>query len=149
MHPDLIPGIISVIFGTVYTSQAIVLPKANIGNPWAPIYFPLSLGVLLVAFGIGLILKARAEKRAAGKAAKHVYFDRASLFLIAGTIVICVLYAMIFEKVGFIIATMLFVGSLLFIVNGIKSWKVNIITSVAFTLVIWYIFEKLFYINLP
>ncbi|MBN1334186.1 MAG: tripartite tricarboxylate transporter TctB family protein [Synergistales bacterium] len=145
MRSDTILGIFAIIFGGIYSAQALALPKASIGNPWAPIYFPLSLGVLLVAFGILLILKSMKSK----KAGRVLSFPREAMILIAGTLVLCSVYIFLFEKIGFISSTMIFMASVLTFINEFKNWKTNLTVAVSFTLLIWYVFEKLFYINLP
>ncbi len=63
--------------------------------------------------------------------------------------VLGILYANIFYKIGFIYSTLIFLGGILFLVNGIRGWKANISVTVVFTLAVWYIFQKLFLIQLP
>ena len=46
MNSDVIIGIAGLTLGISYLIQSLNLPKAFIGNPWAPIYFPLSLGAV-------------------------------------------------------------------------------------------------------
>jgi putative tricarboxylic transport membrane protein len=145
MNKDLITGICAVIFGGVYAAQALQLPKATIGNPLAPVYFPLGLGILMVAIGLVQIAAAIREKQEHKTKAK----DEGYAILILGTALLGVLYALIFEHVGFIISTLFFLGGILFLVNGPKAWKMNTSVTVIFTLSIWYVFEQVLSISLP
>lgn len=145
MRSDYIVGIFGILFGAIYSIQSILLPKASIGNPWAPIYFPVTLGVLMIGFGILLLLKGLKQK----KEGTGLYFPREALILISGTLLVCAVYAFIFERIGFIASTIIFMASVLTLINEFKNWKTNLAVAVCFTLLIWSVFEKLFYINLP
>ncbi len=48
-------GIVSIILGIVYIIQTLALPRASIGSPMSPLYFPLGLGVSMVVLGTGSI----------------------------------------------------------------------------------------------
>lgn len=149
MNPNVIVGIVATLLGLVYSLQAFGLPKASIGNPWAPIYFPMALGILMAAMGILMImvevLRGKTRVQASAKAQK----DKSYIILIIGTIIICVVYAAIFNMVGFIISTLLFLGGMLFLVNGPRAWMTNTIITVIFTFAVWYTFEKILMISLP
>ncbi|MCX7827764.1 MAG: tripartite tricarboxylate transporter TctB family protein [Thermanaerothrix sp.] len=149
MRPNLWVGSAAILIGVVYTIQAFMLPKAMVGNPWAPLYFPIGLGLLMVALGgILVLLEVRKGLKPSG-GTSMVHFNPSSLRLIAGTSAACVVYAAMFERIGFVPSTALFLGAMLFMVNGIKSWKLNLVISAAFTAGAWYTFVKLFQINLP
>jgi putative tricarboxylic transport membrane protein len=59
------------------------------------------------------------------------------------------LYAAFFDKVGYVISTILFLEGELFLFNGLKNWKVNTMVSVIFSLVIYILFSKLLGVYLP
>ena len=149
MRRDTIVGLVSLCFGAVYTIQAFQLPKASIGNPWAPIYFPATLGVLTMLLGLAVLLvdrkrAAEGHRDKAGKAKDPGYW-----ILTGGTILLSVAYGFLFEHIGFISSTLLFLGGLLFLVNGKSAWKLNSIITVLFTLGLWVVFVKAFHIKLP
>lgn len=142
MNPDILVGVFSVALSGLYGYSAWSLPDAFIGNPMAPKYFPLMLAACGCLFGIGLIIKAMKQ----GKV-KTLKFPAIVLNLV---IIACaIIYSLIFERIGFIPATILFLGGLLFLVNGVKGWKINLAVSLCFTFGAWYVFERLFSINLP
>ncbi|MBL3593479.1 MAG: tripartite tricarboxylate transporter TctB family protein [Synergistaceae bacterium] len=142
MRSDVLVGAVSILFGMAYTVQTLHLPKAMVGNPWAPLFFPLALGVLLVAMGIVVLLKGLRHHPSSAK-------KGGSKRLIVVTILICLAYTALFERIGFIPSTILFLGGLLFAVNGAKAWIVNSLIAVTFSFGVWYVFEKIFYMNLP
>ncbi|TYP55417.1 hypothetical protein [Thermosediminibacter litoriperuensis] len=61
MRRDGIVGFFALILGLIYSIQAYIMPKASIGNPWAPVYFPLGVGVLMMIVG-ALIIAGDARK---------------------------------------------------------------------------------------
>jgi putative tricarboxylic transport membrane protein len=149
MRPNALVGFTAFFVGIVYAVQAFHLPKAMIGNPWAPVYFPIGLGVLMAALGLLLVvLEARKGLRNL-EGVKRPKFQASSLKLIFGAAGLCVLYALLFERVGFIPSTLVFLGALLSLINGPKAWKINTLITLGFTFGAWYTFVKLFQINLP
>jgi putative tricarboxylic transport membrane protein len=144
MKSDVIVGIAGLALGISYFVQSLALPKAFIGNPWAPIYFPLSLGILMILCSAILLYTGIRKKRREEKILTSVPW-----FYVLGTMVIGFIYAFIFNKTGFIPSTIFFIGSLLIIINGKKGIITNIIITIGLTLGIWYCFEKILYISLP
>jgi putative tricarboxylic transport membrane protein len=148
MGRDSIVGFFALILGLIYSIQAYMLPKASIGNPWAPVYFPLGVGVLMMIVGALIIARdARKSDRSAPKDQKKK--DPGYVKLILGTVAACLVYAVIFNHVGFIISTMLFLGSVLFMVNGKAGWMSSAVIAAVFTITVWLAFEKILMINLP
>lgn len=144
----MVTGIGAIILGLLYTFKALSLPKASIGNPMAPLYFPLSLGVLMILMGV-IVIVVEKNKKIISENKKEEGKDKGYLKLIIGTIIASLVYTIIFDKIGFIISTILFLGFILFMVNGRENWLTNIMVTVIFTIGIWYIFEKLINISLP
>lgn len=146
MNADIIVGLFSAVFSIAYLTAAWTLPDASIGDPMAPKYFPLVVGALALIFSIALLArgKNRGPAKAKGKAP-----DKGHWILIGGLIICCLVYAAILERVGFLISTPLFLGAMLFLVNGVKGWKANVLTALGFSFGIWYVFDKLFMISLP
>jgi len=149
MRPNALVGFTALFLGIVYAIQAFNLPKAMIGNPWAPVYFPVGLGILMACLGLlQIVLEAR-KGLTNLEGVKRPKFQASSLKLIFGAAALCILYALIFERLGFIVSTLIFLGALLFLINGTRAWKLNAILTLGFTFGAWYTFVKLFQINLP
>jgi putative tricarboxylic transport membrane protein len=152
MRPNAVVGIAAILWGIAYSWQAWELPRAMIGNPLAPVLFPLGLGILFTALGILLFAQEARKGLRNLEGVKVPKFDRVTLGYIGGTSLICVIYAAVLEHVTFIPATLFFSGALLFFINRSRTsrtWAVNLILTLGFSFGGWYVFEKLFQINLP
>jgi len=149
MSKTISTGLVALLFGIIYSFQAFQLPKATVGNALAPLYFPLGLGILMAIFGFILIVQDIMKNgiviKKTNKTAKISYTAK----MITYTSVISILYALIFDKVGYVISTILFMAAILFAINGKKQWKINMIVSISFALIIYISFSKLLGIILP
>lgn len=146
MNPDAMVGVVSLVFCLAYTIAAYLLPDAAIGNPMAPKYFPLGVGLLGTVLSIALLARNLKRDYVAKKKKQP---DKGYWVLILGLCICCLVYAAVLEWIGFVISTTVFLGAMLFLVNGTKGWIANIAVSVIFTGVIWYSFTKLFLFTLP
>ncbi|WP_368658316.1 tripartite tricarboxylate transporter TctB family protein [Metabacillus halosaccharovorans] len=124
------------------------LPKANLGNPNGPLYFPIGLSFLLLIFSVLYLFQ---ELKTLNKENKKITLMLAGRTpkLIGLTVLLGVGYAFIFEIIGFLFSTVLFLGALLFVVNGKQKWKVNVIVTVCFSFLSWYAFSVLLGVSLP
>jgi DNA-binding Lrp family transcriptional regulator len=62
---------------------------------------------------------------------------------------VSILYGLLFEKIGYVLATTFFMGALLFAFNGVKKWRVNIIVALSFSISIYYSFSNILSVPLP
>lgn len=123
------------------------LPKANLGNPNGPLYFPIGLSVFMLIFSIFYFYQ---EWRSL-----HVHHEEVRLLLkgrtprlIGLTVLYGGIYAFIFERIGFLFSTILFLAALLFTVNGRKI-VVNLAVAIGFSFLSWYAFSVLLGVSLP
>lgn len=146
----MVPALI-IIVSVVWFIASLLLPKAPLGDPNGPMYFPLALSLFMLIMGVIYFiqeLKVRYKEKGILNALKAGRTPR----LLIVTIILCLLYSAIFESVGFLISTILFLGVLLFFINGFHGWKTwitNIAVSVLFSFVMWYGFSQLLGIGLP
>lgn len=148
MNPNLVVGIVSTVLGLVYTLMTLRIPKASIGSPWAPVLFPLGLGVLMTVLGVYLtMMSLLKDKRIFTQQRKPLNKD--FIELMVGTIVGMLAYAFLFDRIGFIASTLLFMGGIMFMVNGRKAWIKNLSVAAIFTLTVWYVFTGVLKVNLP
>lgn len=137
-----------IILSIVFLIGAIRLPKASLGNPNGPLYFPIGISILLLIFSIIYLFQEIKQLDKTNVKITEMFTGRTPK-LIGVTIVLGIGYTLIFESIGFLIATILFLGALLFLVNGIRKWKVNIIVALAFSFISWYAFSELLGVSLP
>lgn len=150
MRPNALVGLVSIVFGTFYGIQAYYLPKAVIGNPMAPIYFPLGLGVMMAFFGIILFVTEAKKGLNSDDKSRRPKFHAHSIKLIGIVVALCLIYTAIFDHAGFVFSTMFFLMSMLMIINNGKSKVLmNSIISLCFSFGMWYVFVKVFQISLP
>ncbi len=144
------------LFGMLYTVGAFMIPRASIGNPVAPKIFPLILGIGLSILGSLYTLKEYKQWRddeSSGSTKKFTPDElekkRKTNQLILFTAIAGIVYAAIFEAVGYILSTSLFIGGIMFAINGRKKWMTNVGVAVIFSVSVYMIFSNLLAIPLP
>ncbi len=143
-------GLLSTALGIIYLVMSYMLPDATIGNPMEPKIFPLMLGIGVTICGILLILSESKKKTTAEeiKNEKNKGLSHDSKLIIY-TCVVALVYALMFERIGYVLSTIIFMNAMLFVLNGKQKWKTNLIVSMAFSIGIYVIFLKLLAIPLP
>ncbi|MEG9295485.1 tripartite tricarboxylate transporter TctB family protein [Mangrovibacillus sp. Mu-81] len=124
------------------------LPKANLGNPNGPLYFPIGLSAFMLIFSIFYLFQEWKNINRPNMDIKLLLEGRTPK-LIGLTVLYGAIYALIFERIGFLLSTILFLGALLFTVNGIKKAVVNVIVAISFSFLSWYAFSVLLGVSLP
>lgn len=137
------------VLGITYTFGALALPRSPIGNPFAPIIYPLILGILLTLCGalqlaIGVMKQSKEQKKPNEK------FELTPVIkLIIISVVAAILYGILFDALGYVISTSLFMGTVLFSLNGKDKWKTNILVSIIFSVAVYLLFSNVLSIPLP
>lgn len=156
MDFNVIVGLGTLLFGAIYTAAAFNLDRATIGNPIEPLLFPIMLGIGMTVCGILLVATAVAEIKKDPVKFKKFKFERTTdgkipkdRILIAVTCLAGIVYAVIFEKLGYVISTILFLGLMLFLFRGKSKWRSNIIIALVFSLSVYLLFTKMLTIPLP
>ena len=143
-------GFVVAAFGLVYLIMTFNLKRSAIGDPMAPLYFPLGLGSMLVIFGIIQILRSDIKKsiesiKQMQSASEH---DRKINRMIAFTCVAGVVYAMVFEHLGFVLSTLGFMMAMLTLTDR-KAYVKNFIVASVFSVSIYLLFTNALGIPLP
>lgn len=144
-------GIVIVVLGIIYSVLSLNIDKAAVGNPNEPIVFPIILGILLIILGFLLFWGEHKKKVAIGDKAevKKKFVLTYELKMIVFICTVSVLYGLLFEKIGYVLSTVFFMGALLFAFNGVKKWRVNLTVALAFSISIYYCFSNLLSVPLP
>ncbi len=137
-------NVLALAFGIIYTIASLKLPRAPVGDPMGPIYFPLGLGIFMAVLGALMLITSKKDD-----SARHENFQKKNFTIVIIIVALGIAYSFLFNKLGFIASTLLFLLALLFLINGPKSWLKNILISVIFTVGIWLLFERVFLITLP
>ena len=150
MSFSIIPSLLFFVLGLVYTVSTALLPEAAVGRPFEPRIFPFMLGTLMLVMSLALMIREVKTRHDSKKDAEtQLFFKEAGFKKIALTCVFAVLYALLFDKAGYVISTIIFLELELFLFNGIKNWKINTAVALAFSLFIYIVFSKLLGVYLP
>ena len=126
------------------------LPSLEIGDPLGPKAFPRLLVVaLLVTAAILLyeIIKGRKPASASTVSLTPGASREAAYIVVAGVVVWTFLYFLVFEFLGYVIATTLYLLVLTSFLHRGK-WVTNVLTSVLFAVCSYVMFVKVLGVNL-
>lgn len=137
----LLVGIISLI-------ATLNLPKATIGNANGPLYFPLLISIILIVSSVVYFFQEWKLRGMEFKDFKLLKEGKAPRYLIF-SLVLMVIYTILFERIGFLYSTIIFLSGLMFLLNGRKKWLLNISIAVIFSFITWYSFAVLLQVSLP
>jgi putative tricarboxylic transport membrane protein len=136
-----------VILAAVYFYATAQIPSLEIGDPLGPKAFPRLLGIALVITG-GILLmemwRARGDKAQKDAAAPA---DWPVLRVLGGVVVWTALYFSVFELLGFVIATSIYLLVLMAYFHP-GRWMTNILTSVLFCIGTYVMFNHVLGVNL-
>ncbi len=141
---DLGAAAVLLAFGLFALTQARGLRFGSIVSP-GPGFFPLGLAAVFSLVSLGLVVRAlrmpAAEHRASGA-------DAAGRVKVVGTLVGLVVYALVLEPVGFLLATF---ALLLFFFTALQRqrWYVALGGSVATSFATYLVFKVWLGVNLP
>lgn len=137
----------TVLVAVVYLYATTLIPTLAIGDPLGPKAFPRLLGIaLLIACGFlalemwrGRHEEAEAEKE---KAAGEPLFEGKVLAVLLVVVVWTGCYYLVFEDLGFVIATTLYLLPMMMWFNR-RRWLANVASAALFSLFTYWLFVKL------
>ncbi|WP_105901813.1 tripartite tricarboxylate transporter TctB family protein [Vibrio gangliei] len=148
---DGLTGLFSIVFGLAYGGYAYNLPQPMFGNPLEAIFMPLVISAIAIFIGVLLVIKGgispsiAAVKAMLNENAQH----KANRRKIAITCVICLIYAVTFDPLGYVISTFIFMYAMLMVTCGTSAWKKSAIIALAFSVGVFVTFNELLSVNLP
>ena len=151
MTINLVTSIITIAVGLTYMIMAFNFPDATIGRPMEPKIFPIMLGIVLTILGLALLIEElikNSKNKDANKETIKLSFGNNGK-KIAITIINAIAYAILFNILGYVISTIIFLEIELLIFGGLKSWKVSTIVSVLFSVIAFLIFNTFLGLYLP
>jgi putative tricarboxylic transport membrane protein len=140
---DRVILVCTLLLAGVYFHATQQLPSLEIGDPLGPKAFPhlITLGLIVTAFLLLLeILRARRERTVAAAVAEAT--DYRPYLVVAGAAGWTVLYFLVFERLGYVIATAVYLFVLMAYFNR-GRWLANALTAVLFCLASYYMFQLL------
>lgn len=145
---DRVIVVCTVIVAAIYFYATTLIPSLEIGDPLGPKAFPRLLGVALLMSAGLLALEIWKERKArAPQAAPAGSEGMRTIWVIAGVSVWTAAYYIVFEKLGYIVATTIYLFALMAWFHRDK-WLANGLTAVLFSALSYLMFVKLD-VNLP
>lgn len=152
MTINLVSSIITIAVGLTYIIMAFNFPDATVGRPMEPKIFPVILGIALTILGFALLvdelIKNSKNKESKEKETIKISFGNNGK-KITITVVNAIIYTLLFNILGYVLSTIIFLEIELLIFGGLKSWKVSTIVSVLFSVIAFLIFNTLLGLYLP
>lgn len=149
MSLSIIPSLLCFVLGLVYTTATFMLPEASVGRAYEPKIFPMMLGIALIVLSLSLLVKELKIQSAKQDEKQVPLYKEPGFQKILMTCLFSAIYALIFDKAGYVVSTIFFLEMELILFNGKKNWKVNTAVAVLFSLFIYIVFSKLLGVYLP
>jgi putative tricarboxylic transport membrane protein len=146
---SIVPSLLFLLLGLIYTTATLLLPEASVGRPFEPKIFPLMLGIAMILLSLGLMAREVKTEKGESSSEDVPFYREAGFPKILLTCLFSFVYALIFDKLGYVLSTLLFLEAELLIFNGKENWKINTIVSLSFSLFIYIVFSKLLGVYLP
>jgi putative tricarboxylic transport membrane protein len=147
MMTDRVIFVCTIIIAAVYLYATTLIPSLEIGDPLGPKAFPRLLGIaLLIAAGLLFLEIWKDRKQPKPAPGTELAQWRYAGIITAVTVWTGVYYAL-FDKLGYILATTLYLLPLMAWFNRGK-WVANVLTTVLFAVGSYIMFVKLD-VNLP
>ena len=149
MTINLVSSIITIAVGLTYMIMALNFPNATVGRPLEPKIFPVILGIAMTILGFALLIDELIKNsKSKDKETIKLSFGNNGK-KIAITVINAIAYALLFNILGYVLSTIIFLEVELLIFGGLKSWKVSTIVSVIFSIIAFLIFNTLLGLYLP
>ena len=143
----------TLVLAGVYFWATAQIPSLELGDPLGPKAFPRMLGVGLLLGAAMLLVEiirntAKAKLSAGqGGASSELKGDRHH-WLVVAIAVWTAIYIVTFEPLGFVLSTAIYLLVLTAYFNR-NRWLMNVLTSVLFAVISYFMFTKLLGVNLP
>ena len=148
MMTDRVIFVCTIVVAAVYFYATTLIPTLEIGDPLGPKAFPRLLGIaVLIAAGLLFLEMWKDRKEQAPQPLRTGPRDVRHVWIIAGVTVWTGIYYVVFETLGYIVATALYLLALMGWFNR-GRWPANVLTSVLFGVLSYVMFLKLD-VNLP
>jgi putative tricarboxylic transport membrane protein len=147
---DRVIFVCTLVLAALYLYATEQLPTLEIGDPLGPKAFPRILGAGLILTAVLLfveMVKARKTAPADREAPPGKPGERGAPMVVAGVVVWTFLYFLVFERLGYVLATTLYLLPLTMYFNKRKT-VMNVLTVVLFCIGSYLMFTKVLGVNL-
>ncbi len=150
MTKNTVSGLFAFVLGAAYLAATLLLPEVTAGDEVGPKLFPVIVSVVMMLSGGALVVADRKERAGKSGEAFSLRFvqERDVWVRIALTMVCGILYGMVLDWLGYVIATILFMFVVASFIN-VRRHLENAIISISFSLVSFGVFAMLLKLSLP
>jgi putative tricarboxylic transport membrane protein len=147
MTKNMTAGIFSVVLGLGYLVAAFRIPVFDTGDEIGPRAFPFMIAAVVICCGLALILKELKSRNR--KPFSWGFISERGIWLqILITIAAGIIYGLVLDWLGYVIATFLFMIVVASIINIGKHLQ-NLIIAAAFSIVTFVAFAVILKLSLP
>lgn len=147
---DRIIFVCTLLLAGLYFWATAQIPSLELGDPLGPKAFPRLLGIgLLISAGMlfmEILRDSKKPKTEASVAAAKWTWDPHEWVVVVLS-VWTALYILVFEPLGFMISTMVYLLPLFAYFNR-GRWLMNVLTAVLFSVIAYFVFTKVLGVNL-
>jgi len=112
-------------------------------------FFPLIMGVIMAGLGMIVVFRSyTAEIHATDKVLKKERAGYADTLRLLVYLALIVLYAIVFESLGFLVSSALFLALVLKIIEK-KGWRITLLVTIVAVSTSYFLFTFLLHIPLP
>lgn len=147
MTKNRIAGILAVLLGGAYLAATFRIPVFAAADEIGPRAFPFLVGVVVIGCGLALIVED--IRKGDGVPFSWGFLaDRVIWLRILATIAAGIIYGLVLEDLGYLIATVLFMLVVTSLINVGKHVQ-NVVISLVFSLVTFTTFALILKLSLP
>ena len=146
---DRIILLFMIALAAVYLYATEQFPTMEISDPLGPKAFPRILGIGLILAAVGLLIEMiRGSKTEPNDTTGSAGQEQGMYWVVAAAVVWTALYFAVFERLGYAVATSIYLFLLMAYFHKGK-WTANILTSVLYSFCSYLVFTKLLEVRLP
>jgi putative tricarboxylic transport membrane protein len=152
--PGRLPAVLllvaTLVTAAAYLRATLALPHPELADPLGPQIFPIlvSGGLFLCALLMVVDLWRTRDGRTPVLIEGNAPFDLRSTMMVAGITAWTGLYFFVFERVGFLLSTVVFLLGLMSVFNA-GHRLTNLCTAAGFTVGAWLLFTRVLSVRLP
>ncbi len=139
---DLVVGVGLLAFAGFYFQQSFSILRGFASDRLGPAFFPRLLALVLAAMALALIVRALSGR------SDRSPLPAVRMTLLFWTLGLLAAYALLMPKVGFLVATPLLLGAVIWLL-GLRQWATLAASAVGLTLVLYTVFGRALHVLLP